>query len=416
MATTTADQRPSLRASARGRLADPAFAALVTVAGVSVLVILAWMIGSTAIDGWPVFVKEGLSFFTSQTWDPGTSRTEITGEYGAAAFIYGTVVSAVIALLIAVPLSTAIALYLNQLAPSAIRRPLVYAVELLAAIPSVVYGLWGALFFVPTVIFPVMQFLAGPLGFLPFIDQPIFQSITSFSVVLSIMILPIITAVSREVIATVPRRREERRLRSRRDALGGHAPGDHRARAAASSARRCSASVARPRRDHRRRLPHRQPGVDQPNIFGPASTIAAKIAVSFGRRARSTCARSSPWGRAVRHHHHRQHAGAVHHRAVRGDGGRGGMSTVDEVNQAATAGDRCASARRTRRRQRRTDAIMSGVLLVGLLLALIPLALIITITIRNGAERLDWAFLTQTAPLSYRARAAGSSTVWSAAR
>ncbi len=282
MATTTADQQRTLRAGTRGRLADPAFAALVTAAGVSVLVILALMIGSTAVDAWPVFVSEGLSFFTSQVWDPGTSRTEITGQYGALAFIYGTVVSAILALVVAVPLATAIALYLNQLAPSAIRRPLVYAVELLAAIPSVVYGLWGALFFVPNFVYPAIEFLAGPLGFLPFIGQPGFLSIASFSVVLSIMILPIITAVSREVIATVPADEKNAayglgatRWEVMRHVIIPRARGGIIGASMLGLGRGLGETVA---------AAFLIGNLEQVNlnIFGPGQTIAAKIALSFG--------------------------------------------------------------------------------------------------------------------------------------
>lgn len=185
---------------------DGLFRLILTIAGASVLVILAAMIISTTIEAWPVFQHSGLSFITSADWDPGTSRSEITGDYGALAFIVGTLVTSAIALLIAVPLSIASSLYLTQVAPPRVSSPLSYAVELLAAVPSVVYGLWGLLFFVPVFLRPVMDFIAGTLGsFIPFLAGPVVTyNYFAAGVVLSIMILPIITAVTREVMANTP--------------------------------------------------------------------------------------------------------------------------------------------------------------------------------------------------------------------
>jgi phosphate transport system permease protein len=186
--------------------ADAVFRRLLALAGASVLVILAAMLISTGIDAWPVFQKEGLSFVTSTTWDPGISRTDITGDYGALAFIVGTLVTSAIALLIAVPLSIGTALYVTQVAPLRVRRPLLYAVELLAAVPSVVYGLWGLLFFVPTVLRPVMVFVSDAFGeVIPFLRGPVITyNYLAAGVVLAIMVIPIITAVTREVIGASP--------------------------------------------------------------------------------------------------------------------------------------------------------------------------------------------------------------------
>ena len=195
----------SIRRGLRGRISDGGFRWLVTIAGAMVLVILAWMIGSTTLESLPVFAKEGLNFFTSTTWAPGGSRTEITGSYGALAFLYGTVVSSLIAVLIAVPLAIGIALFLTQLAPRWLRTPASYAVDLLAMIPSVIIGLWALLFFVPVVVYPVMEFLAGTAGqVVPlFSGPPTVRSLFAAGIVLSLMILPIITAIVREVFDTV---------------------------------------------------------------------------------------------------------------------------------------------------------------------------------------------------------------------
>jgi phosphate transport system permease protein len=191
----------------RGRLrADTSFRLILACAGVSVLVILAWMLISTSIQAWPVFQHEGLSFITSSTWDPGTSRTEVTGQYGALAFVVGTLATSVIALVIAVPLAVGVALYITQAAPARVARPLTYTIELLAAVPSVVFGLWGLLSFVPTVLRPVMDFVAGTLGkFIPFLGGPVVTyNYFAAGVVLAIMVLPIIMAVTREVMANTP--------------------------------------------------------------------------------------------------------------------------------------------------------------------------------------------------------------------
>jgi phosphate transport system permease protein len=186
--------------------ADKWFRRILALSGASVLIVLATMLISTGIDAWPVFRHEGLSFITGSTWDPGTSRTEITGEYGALAFIVGTLVTSGIALFIAVPLAVGTALYLTNVAGRRVRNPLTYAIELLAAVPSVVYGLWGLLFFVPVVLRPAMDFISGTLGtFIPFLAAPVVTyNYFAAGVVLSIMVLPIITAVTREVMSKTP--------------------------------------------------------------------------------------------------------------------------------------------------------------------------------------------------------------------
>ena len=191
----------------RGRLsADTTFRLILGSAGVSVLVVLAAMLISTTVQAWPVFQHQGLSFITSSTWDPGISRTEITGEYGALAFIVGTLVTSAIALVIAVPLAVAVALYLTHAAPKRLARPLTYTIELLAAVPSVVFGLWGLLFFVPSVLRPIMNLIADTLGsFIPFLGGPIVTyNYFSAGVVLAFMVLPIIMAVTREVMDNTP--------------------------------------------------------------------------------------------------------------------------------------------------------------------------------------------------------------------
>ncbi|MDP8905618.1 MAG: phosphate ABC transporter permease subunit PstC [Chloroflexota bacterium] len=192
----------------RGRAgsSDDIFRWLIHACGAAVLVVLGWMVVSTVLESWPVFAKEGLRFFTSTDWSPGPSRTEITGDYGALAFLYGTVVSSLIAIVIAVPLAVGISLFLTQLAPRWVRAAATYAVDLLAMIPSIVIGLWALLFFVPVVVYPLMELLAGTIGqAVPlFAGPPTVRSLFAAGVVLSLMVLPIIAALLREIFAAVP--------------------------------------------------------------------------------------------------------------------------------------------------------------------------------------------------------------------
>jgi phosphate transport system permease protein len=199
-----------------GRFGDPLFRGIALSAGVSVLIILGLMIGLTARDAWPAFRYQGVvQFFVSDEWRSGFSVIdgEFTGEYGAFSFIYGTLVTSAIAVVIALPFALAISLYITRIAPRRLRNPLAYAVELLAAIPSVVYGLWGLLYFAPRVIRPTMEALTV-LAPVPIIGRlfegPIFTtSYFTAGVILAIMILPIITAITREVMAQTPREQIE---------------------------------------------------------------------------------------------------------------------------------------------------------------------------------------------------------------
>src|SRR5262245_20936978 len=197
MTAVPSDRQASLIGARRGRFGDGTFRRIVTLCGLGVLVILALMIGSTVLESWPIFAKEGLGFFTSSEWRPGSSRTEITGEYGALAFLFGTVVTSLIAVIIAVPLSIGVALFLTQLAPRRIRGPLTYLSDLLAMIPSVVIGLWAVVFFVPAVIFPIEEAIAGSAaGSVPLFAGPVtVRSIFAAGIVLALMIMPIITAI-----------------------------------------------------------------------------------------------------------------------------------------------------------------------------------------------------------------------------
>lgn len=151
--------------------------------------------------------KFGWSFLTSSTWDP------VQGEFGALPYIFGTVVSSLIALLIALPLSLGIAVFLSELAPRWLEQPLSFLVELLAAIPSIVYGLWGMFALIPWLRIAVQPFLKRTLGFLPLFQGPAYGfSMLAAGMILAIMILPIITSISRDVLKAVPSLQREAAL------------------------------------------------------------------------------------------------------------------------------------------------------------------------------------------------------------
>lgn len=174
--------------------------------------IVGLMIAVMAIESWPVFQQFGLQFIYGGDWNP-SENADRPPTFGALPFIYGTVVSSILALIIAVPLGLGTAIFLNELAPRFLRTPISFLVELLAAIPSVVYGMWGLFYLVPFLHDHIMPFLSDTLGFIPLFAPPIRGfSMFSAGVILAIMILPFITAVAREVLAAVPNSQREAAL------------------------------------------------------------------------------------------------------------------------------------------------------------------------------------------------------------
>jgi phosphate transport system permease protein len=184
------------------RMVDRAFRGLTLGAGLAVLAVLVLITYATTKQAWPAFREEGLSFITSDQWAPNE------GKFGALPFMYGTAVSSVIAILIAVPVSLGIALFTTEVARPRLRRPITYAVDLLAAIPSVVYGLWGVLVFAPWVA-PKYNSIADAVSGIPILGTlfgpPVSGGRGFFTagVILSFMITPIITALTRESLATI---------------------------------------------------------------------------------------------------------------------------------------------------------------------------------------------------------------------
>jgi phosphate transport system permease protein len=149
----------------------------------------------------------GWGFVFNSNWDP------VAQDFGAAPFWYGTLITSAVALAMALPISLGIAIFLAEIAPDWIRSPLGFLIELLAAVPSVVYGLWALFVLVPTVVRPVAEFLNGTMGSIPLFQGPVFgPSRLSASVILAIMITPTISAVSRDVFRAIPRAQREAAL------------------------------------------------------------------------------------------------------------------------------------------------------------------------------------------------------------
>ncbi|HSR83992.1 MAG TPA: phosphate ABC transporter permease subunit PstC [Streptosporangiaceae bacterium] len=192
--------------SAKRPLGDRVFQVVALAAGLLVLVILVLIAATTTDQAAPWFAKEGISGIFSKTWDISTNH------FGALAYIYGSAVTALIAVILSVPVSLGIALLLTEVVPRRFARPIVYVIDLLAVVPSVVWGLWGVLVFAPWIqgIYasiasffkgvPVLGNLFGPPA------QGTVQGTSFFTagIILAFMITPIISSLSREVIATVP--------------------------------------------------------------------------------------------------------------------------------------------------------------------------------------------------------------------
>jgi phosphate transport system permease protein len=182
-----------------GAVGDKLFKWLTLLMGLSVFVLLG-LIGYELAHGSTLALKKfGWRFLASNEWDP------VNEQFGALPFIFGTLVSSLIALIIAVPLSVATAVFLTEIAPLWLRQILTTFIELLAAVPSVILGLWGIFVMVPWLREHLFPWLRNSLGFLPLFSGPIYGvSMLAGGIIIAIMILPIITSVSREILRSVP--------------------------------------------------------------------------------------------------------------------------------------------------------------------------------------------------------------------
>jgi phosphate transport system permease protein len=182
---------------------------VITAFAVSIPFLLIIIAISIGIAAWPALSRSGLSFVTGSKWDVAT------GEFGAAPAIYGTLVSSTIALILATPLALGVSIFLSEIAPKWLRQPVAFLVDLLAAIPSVVYGLWGVFVLIPLLRDPAAPFLRETLGLgrTPLFSGPNYgYSMLAAGIILAIMILPFISAVTREVLLAVPRSQREAAL------------------------------------------------------------------------------------------------------------------------------------------------------------------------------------------------------------
>jgi phosphate transport system permease protein len=209
--TSTALESPAVRspaldrARALGRLktSDSSFRVMTLAAALLVLALLLGVTIALFVGAWPAFQHYGFGFFISDAWSPPREK------FGAAAAIYGTLVTSIIAMIIGVPVGLGIAVFLTELCPPALRRPIGIAIELLAGIPSIIYGIWGVYYFRPFMQGYLQPALIHTLGNVPglgilFQGPPLGYGLLTAGLVLAVMILPFVTAIARDVFETVP--------------------------------------------------------------------------------------------------------------------------------------------------------------------------------------------------------------------
>jgi phosphate transport system permease protein len=186
-----------------GGVGDPVFAGLARGSGLFVLLLLGSIIVSLFVGGLPAFRHFGIGFLTSTEWDP------VRHVYGAGVSVYGTLLTSVLALIFAVPLAFGIAFYLTELAPQWLRRPVGTAVELLAAVPSIIYGMWGFFVIVPIMSQYIQPAIIDAFDGIPVLEDlfagpPFGTGLFTAALILAVMIIPFIAATMRDVFDTVP--------------------------------------------------------------------------------------------------------------------------------------------------------------------------------------------------------------------
>ncbi|MGH9509540.1 MAG: phosphate ABC transporter permease subunit PstC [Terriglobales bacterium] len=202
--------RAAIRAAIQGRpgllarLADPAFRYAMLGCALSLLTVLGLIVYELVTNSRLSINEFGWRFFGHQTWDP------VMGEFGALSFIYGTVVSSLLALVLAVPVALGVAIFNTEMCPRVLRGPLSFISELLAAIPSVIYGLWGIFVLAPLLRQYVQPWLARNFGWTGLFEGPPYGiGMLAAGVIMAIMIVPIISSITREVMTAVPRSQRE---------------------------------------------------------------------------------------------------------------------------------------------------------------------------------------------------------------
>ena len=203
--TSVAEQRPApLLRTSSGEVPDQIFKFAMTVCGVAilgVLILIVYELISGSRLSWHAF---HFHFFAASDWDP------VNEKFGALPFVFGTLVSSLLALVIAVPLSVGVAVFTTEMCPKRLRGPLSFFVELLAAIPSVIYGMWAIFVLVPILSQYIQPGLAKTLGWSGLFSGPIFgYSMLAAGIILAIMIIPIVSSITREVLMVVPQHQRE---------------------------------------------------------------------------------------------------------------------------------------------------------------------------------------------------------------
>ncbi|MGA2021178.1 MAG: phosphate ABC transporter permease subunit PstC [Candidatus Sulfotelmatobacter sp.] len=203
----SAGRRSAHSSWARGETGDKIFQFAMLGCGLAVLGTLALIVYELVLRSGPSWHAFGFKFFAGRDWDP------VNEQFGALPFIYGTLVSSLLALIIAVPLAVGVAVFTTEMCPKVLRGPLSFFVELLAAIPSVVYGLWAIFVLVPILSNYVEPFLSRTLGWTGFFTGPSYGiSMLAAGIILAIMIIPIISSITREVLMVVPQHQREAAL------------------------------------------------------------------------------------------------------------------------------------------------------------------------------------------------------------
>ncbi len=186
---------------------DRIYRAALTALALTLPLLLLAFLGELVTNAWPSIERFGLRFAWTSVWDP------VAGVFGAAPMIFGTLASSFLALLLGVPLALGVAIYLTEFSPKWLRQPIAFLVELLAAIPSVVYGLWGVYVLIPFLRADIVPPLRAVLGWTPFFSGVFYgNSLLAGGVILAIMVVPYIAAVSREVLLAVPTTQREAAL------------------------------------------------------------------------------------------------------------------------------------------------------------------------------------------------------------
>jgi phosphate transport system permease protein len=202
------DERSLIHGRGGGDTGDRIFHALVLIAAAIIPLTLAGIVVLLLLDAFPALSRYGFGFLASSTWDP------VTEKFGAAAYVFGTVVTSLIALILATPIGVACALFIAEYAPRRLGEPVGFLIALLAAIPSIIYGLWGFFILAPAMRSAVEPLLKNTLGNLPvmgalFSGPAVGRDLLVAGVILAIMILPTITTVSREILRAVPNTQRE---------------------------------------------------------------------------------------------------------------------------------------------------------------------------------------------------------------